>query len=281
MPGLVHQLQQIAMGSSTPLSEVLRTARVVASKLGLVEDLDWINHELNGYDGATPPPYRRVRGDLRARNPYNGYMMPIRVLDPAVTITLETTTTTQPVSELEHLLSQSSQQIQVRCPYNHREYIRSNAEEHQREWIDPVLIIPRNSLIGILDTVRNRVLEWSLDLERRGIIGEGLAFSENEKAAAKQMQSVHIGQFNGVLGNVAESTVNVQNFGTLWAQLKKLDIAKPARDELESLWDEYDAAQTEPTRQSIRGRVAKWLEKHPVTVGSATTLISSLFGLAH
>lgn len=278
MPGLVHQLQQIAMGSGTPLSEVMRTARTVASKLGLTEDLDWITHELNGYGETNPPAYRTVRGDLRARNPYNGYMMPIRVVDPAITLKLETTTTSQAVSELEHLIAQNSQ-IQVRCPYNHREYIRSMTEEYQREWIDPVLVIPRNALIGILDTVRNRVLEWSLDLERRGIIGEGLAFSEGERQAAKQMQNVHIGSFNGVLGNVTESTVSVQSFGALWGRLKELDIPKTARDELESLWDEFGAAQSEPAKQSVRTRVTNWLERHPVTVGSVTSLITSLFNM--
>jgi len=50
----------------------------------------------------------------------------------------------------------------------------------------PFLIIQRNRLIGILDTVRTTILEWSLKLEEDGIIGEGMSFSPQEKAMASE-----------------------------------------------------------------------------------------------
>jgi predicted RNA-binding protein with RPS1 domain len=50
--------------------------------------------------------------------------------------------------------------------------------------------------VRILDAVRNIILNWALNLEDQGILGEGLAFSENEKKAAIQI-SQNINYFYG------------------------------------------------------------------------------------
>ena len=46
------------------------------------------------------------------------------------------------------------------------------------------LFVDRGSLVRILDAVRNIILNWSLKLEEDGILGEGLSFSDVEKAVA-------------------------------------------------------------------------------------------------
>lgn len=50
------------------------------------------------------------------------------------------------------------------------------------------------ALHGITDAVRNIVLKWALQLEADGILGEKLAFSKEEKAAAENA-SYHIQNF--------------------------------------------------------------------------------------
>jgi AbiTii len=48
-------------------------AATVSSKLGAVEIDDWIRRERNGYgDAKDLPEYRRLRGELKVRNPYHG-----------------------------------------------------------------------------------------------------------------------------------------------------------------------------------------------------------------
>ena len=46
--------------------------------------------------------------------------------------------------------------------------------------------LSRAAISGIVDAVRNLVLDWCLQLERDGILGEGLTFNAKEKETAAQ-----------------------------------------------------------------------------------------------
>ena len=48
----VLQLQKDAINSNIPVGNLLRMAKIIASKLDQKEDVKWIEHELNGYDDA-------------------------------------------------------------------------------------------------------------------------------------------------------------------------------------------------------------------------------------
>src|SRR3546814_15458285 len=45
----------------------------------------------------------------------------------------------------------------------------------------PMLVIGRNQLAAIVDSVRTKVLAWSLALEQEGILGGGLSFRERDR----------------------------------------------------------------------------------------------------
>jgi AbiTii-like protein len=49
-----------------------------------------------------------------------------------------------------------------------------------------VSIAPPTALVGILETVRMVILNWTLKLEEDGILGEGLSFSSSEKQTASE-----------------------------------------------------------------------------------------------
>jgi hypothetical protein len=69
MATIVEKLQQAALDAGTPVNDLLRRVKFVATKLGLPSVEEWVDHELNGYTGA-PPDYRRVHGTPIAVNPY-------------------------------------------------------------------------------------------------------------------------------------------------------------------------------------------------------------------
>jgi hypothetical protein len=52
--------------------------------------------------------------------------------------------------------------------------------------LKPTLQISIAAAQGILDRVRKIVLDWSLDLETKGVLGEGMVFSEKEKKTASE-----------------------------------------------------------------------------------------------
>jgi hypothetical protein len=46
------------------------------------------------------------------------------------------------------------------------------------------LVISKVSIVGILENLRNLILDWSLKLEADGIMGEGMTFTKEEKEKA-------------------------------------------------------------------------------------------------
>jgi hypothetical protein len=81
-----------------------------------------------------------------------------------------------------------------------------------------------------LDAVRNLVLDWAIELERSGVVGEGITFSADEKKiAATNPVTLHIGaitNFTGVLGvgntsgDIANAPINAEEVGNLVTQIK-------------------------------------------------------------
>lgn len=48
------------------------------------------------------------------------------------------------------------------------------------------LFVSPAAIVGLLNTVRNRVLDWALKLEESGVRGEGFSFTPEERQAAQQ-----------------------------------------------------------------------------------------------
>jgi hypothetical protein len=61
---------------------------------------------------------------------------------------------------------------------------------------EPGLKIAVNLIYGIISTVRDKILEFSLELEKQGILGEGLTFTQQEKMAAN---------------NITYNSINIEN----------------------------------------------------------------------
>jgi len=130
----------------------------------------------------------------------------------------------------------------------------------------PTLHISENQIHGILDVVRNTILNWAMKLEEEGILGEGLTFSHEEKQKAQGNPSINIGQFQGILGNVSDSNVtqNLEmlirpgDFETLSSFLRSKGVGKEDISELEK------AVGSDPKPESANAfgeKVSSWIGK--------------------
>src|SRR4051794_26418521 len=71
---LVQELQRLALDSNTNVRELLRRAKVVATRLDLNDAHAWIDHEIGGYHAPQDvPAYRVVPSQLEVQNPYHGW----------------------------------------------------------------------------------------------------------------------------------------------------------------------------------------------------------------
>ena len=181
---IVIDLQKDALDRNSPVSTLLRKSLVVAQKLDLNEIKDWISNELNGYN-SDPPDYRKVFGVPEAWNPYRGWI-PLVLDDSELGEILSSRLVFQSVAEIEELTNRDSNSFDVPYP-EEAQRILGNASNFNTHF---ALAVERSSFIGILNSVRNTILDWALKLEKRGILGEGLFFNEKEKKTAQSIPQV-------------------------------------------------------------------------------------------
>ncbi|WP_206922518.1 AbiTii domain-containing protein [Alicyclobacillus suci] len=223
MGSIVLELQQDAMQKSGSVSDLLRKAYTVARKLKLSDFAAWAKTELEGYNNETLdaiPEYRVVRGRLRALNPYSGWIP--AELTGDLSAVVESTKAAESVPEIEHLLAESSEYLVKYLPH---ELSRSLGRLFQLD-TQYQLLLSRSDFEGILHNLRQAVLDWALQLEEDGILGDGIQFSEDEKKTAGQNQ-YHVtvtgaGSQIQIQQNTVHSTQQLGNQGVDVEQLKTL-----------------------------------------------------------
>lgn len=127
------------------------------------------------------PAYRKIEGQLIAHNPFRGWI-PVMFDDPAEARLLSTRDLGASLAEIEQLQNSPADRgtLQMPLPPEIVAAAFGQTREYQMGMV-PTLIVPRNAVEGMLDAVRNTVLDWSLKLEREGVLGEGMTFSREEK----------------------------------------------------------------------------------------------------
>jgi len=83
----VIELQSLAGDPDADIIAVLMKAKMIAVKLDLTDLVEWIELELNGYPNiASVPEYRSGQGQLKAFNPFRGWIpVDLGVSDPKIT----------------------------------------------------------------------------------------------------------------------------------------------------------------------------------------------------
>lgn len=192
MSSIVLELQREALDQTVNVSQLLRKALIVARKLSLAEFQSWVERELNGYrDASDIPDYREAFGEVKAWNPYHGWM-PVVFQDSKKAELLSRRKNGQSVAELEDLLTGKAESFHVPFPPEIRKHV-CRGIGYQTE---VSLFVPQSSIVRVLDSVRTIVLNWALKLEEDGILGENLSFTEREKRQATE-HSFNVMNFYG------------------------------------------------------------------------------------
>lgn len=185
MSSIVIDLQNEITSSECDVVKILRRAHVIAVKLGLKEFDQWISYELNGYPNQdTCPEYRKVRGVLKAFNPYRGWI-PTLIPDAELEKAICEKRVPNSISEIITLCKNAENGLIF-------EYSGEQLELFNRMFDFPLpmryaLHVSDASVMDIIEKVKNTILEWTLKLEEEGVLGEGMQFSDEEKQTAKSM----------------------------------------------------------------------------------------------
>ncbi|WP_175790773.1 hypothetical protein [Burkholderia ambifaria] len=185
MPGLVEELQRKALDPTCAISDLLRHGLLTARKLKVTSTCTWINSELSGYGSneVDVPEYRRIYGEPLAKNPYNGWV-PIRMPTADLDVQIGRIALPNKLAELEDFIAaDNGTHIYLSFP-SHRAYLLR--EVLATDW-NVALRVAKSSIRGIVDEVRNMLLEWASLLEEEGVYGEGLSFTNKEVEAAQSV----------------------------------------------------------------------------------------------
>ncbi|MBK1625202.1 hypothetical protein [Afifella marina] len=255
MTGLISTIQQEALDPNVDVTTLLRKVKLAAVKLELGTVEEWVTCELSGYNDAEVPEYRLIRGRLRALNPIHG-LIPLNIEDPDLHQELAKREIRTATPVLERLL-QNDDSDSFKIAFS-PEILAILNRSSAIKWPEMYALIPRGAVVSILETVRERILDWSLELERQGIRGEGLRFSNEEKFKAQTQTSVlkiaHVGAIYGNVGsgNVARD-INVHGVDT-GAAARLVEQLSPKVDELvEAGADRHKLEETiETLREELR-----------------------------
>lgn len=197
--GIIIQLQEEALNDSIDIETLLRKAYFVARKLQLKEFEEWISCEQNGYHTEVPN-YRYVGGEIKAWNPYHGWI-PV-IMEGKMADMLSSMPMSQPISSISDTYYNSDGAVSFVLGGELTDFLNKNTTAFETKYS---FRSSKSELKKIISAVRNKILDWAILLEENGIIGEGLVFSETEKKTAQESSII-----NNYTNNFYSNTENPQ-----------------------------------------------------------------------
>lgn len=284
---LLRDIQNSAIDSNNSLSDLLRKCKVLAARLQNEELRKWVDAELDGYSSKDDlPPYRIVeciaKGHLggafgaEMRNiTIPSFCLPEKSRDWAKCVYL-----TQPVSSLEELIKGGGDSFQCEWP---GELIAAVANNIYRGYslYAAWMSIPRGAIVAILDTVRNRILSFALEIEKEAP-GAGEAPPNSKPIPDEKVSHVFNTYITGNVQNVATGSSNFTqrgqftvlkgDFVSLSSFLKAQDVPE---DDIISLQDAINEDAKKEKTPGFGEKVSGWIGKMLSKAGTAAWNIST------
>ena len=241
---LLDEIRSDLVNESASLSNTLRKAKILASSIGLPEFREWADSELSGYNARNKvPSYRSFRptnlGTFSGPGPSGAqnvvlatYNLPEQVKDFAENLIFF-----DGVGAPE---AQASEDGQIKWP---QEMVLL-ARDAIRMYGGMVLVdahqpIPSYVISGILDQVKNKLLDFVLGLQENNVTSEDLDNRSVESEVARNIFNITIhGDRNIVAGgeHVGQqaNTVEKGDIDSLLQYLRELNIDDEDLSELEA-----------------------------------------------
>ncbi len=292
---LVLDLQRDATDREVRVSDLLRKAVVVAHKLGLKDFEKFAQKELTGYsEDDTFPQYRKLNGTVVALNPLHGWR-PVIFGSSDTAAWLSTHHNGQSIPEIEYILDTGTEDSVPVAPFSPE--VTRKLQEGIGRPVPVTLQVSRNELFRITDAVRTIVLNWTLELERKKVLGEDMTFTpeEKEKAGATAGTVNHFfgpvsglviqqGHDNSIVVSVDLDLTGVAEFvADMRTRLAELSLDDAGMAELTADLDTLDAQLKSPSpkKRVVRELLASFRGVLESAGGQvAGTLLAKLAGLS-
>jgi hypothetical protein len=273
---LLLEIQKEAIEGSSALSTVLRKCVLFASRLGNKPLKTWAQWELNGYpESSEVPEYRVVKG-LQFYGDF---------VDPAGSVVIKNA----PVSVLglpepfrdqfsnyrvwigveeiaEETRSQTERWSRVAWPAEAYGVFKNEDYSDDLRLVHAWTFLPVSHFVGLLDSIRNRVLEFTIEIGTLDLKLENSVLSEESKKATSEQitQTFHQTIYGpvsnvGTAGSISQTMiVNRGDLTGLKDRLRETGLPELDLQELEKAV-KADEAEPKPPEHHFGKNVAKWM----------------------
>lgn len=272
---LLREIQNSAIDGSTDLETLLRKCRVLAARLKNDEFKQWVQWELDGYPAnSVIPDYRKFHGHCFGhfagafQSGMRNAPIPEMNIPEDIREALTHISFRDGVSSIRDLIESCDDDTGLRMQWPADAAVLFGREIYERmNLMQGWLSISKSAIVGILSTVRNRILNFALEIEESNPdAGEAAPGTlPLPKEVVSQIVNYHI---YGNVGNVASgkdiqqtATVNIQqgDFKNLADLLREHGVEE---DEIGTL---ENAIKSDPipsrSNKTLGKKVSAWLGK--------------------
>jgi hypothetical protein len=275
---LLREIQDAAVDGSADLETLLRKCRVLASRLKHEELKKWVAYELDGYPQDVPLPEFRICSGLcfghffgRSGSRIENCPIPVSDIPERLRHVLTHNQFREGIGELKTFLENVEEEtVRFAWPAETTRLI------HHRNLAPGMVLgqgwvaMNRSQIAGILSTVRNRILNFALE------IGDSFPEAGEETPGEARIRKEDVNRifhqqitqnFYNAVANVASGhdieqtgTVNVQqgDFRTLAAFLREKGVLKEDIQELDTA---IKSDPPHPEHQKFGRKVSAWIGK--------------------
>lgn len=285
---LLRKIQSDAVDSNVDISTLLRKCKILAARLKHKEFSNWVESELNGYKSNEDlPDYRII--DVQSYGNFSGPFgsglknapIPPFCLPKKLRHLANKAYLTEGISHYSSLIKQdenttlsSSWPAEVVARYGENIYQNMNC-------IGAWRIIGSNQIQGLIDTVRNRVLSFVLEIESEAP-NAGEALPQETPIADSKLNQIYQTYILGNVSNVSTGGSNVTQISTgdiiqndlnsLLDFLRSLNIGDEDLNELKTALDKDD----KPSKEgSFGNNISTWIGKMVSKAASGVWNIST------
>lgn len=215
---LLREIQDAAIDSKADLVSLLRKCKVLASRLGSKDFKSWVDFELSGYKNFEDLPEYRVmyvtsKGHFSGAfgSGMNNADIPMLCLPERFRENMSLAYIMYPVASIEALVSKSDGGT-VQEPWN-PDFVAVVGQKIYRgmNCIQAWKVVPITALIAALDEIRNRILNFVLEIEAQDP-DAGEAALNSLPVSPEKVNQIFNTYISGSVQNVATGSHSFEQF---------------------------------------------------------------------
>lgn len=215
---LLREIQDAAIDSKTDLASLLRQCKILAARLGSAEFGAWVDNELSGYKSVDDLPDYRIF-QVSSEGVFRGLLESERMDIPSFSVPeeyrekLSHSYIMESVASIEVLVEKLDEGLPVE--FWNPDFVAWIGKKIYRDMtcMKAWKVIPQTALIAILDEIRNRILNFVLQIEAENPAA-GEAEINSKPVPSEKVTQIFNTHISGDAQNVSIGGDNVQQHAT-------------------------------------------------------------------